>query len=732
MSEDMRGSSWRSLAASAASSRLTSFKGYLAQKDFTNSLPSSIKRQLGPVDGSERVGNKQSWREWAGQKISRGNNGKEEIAMFPGWATRKPLSATDGSFAFEVDIFISGFASAHRGQELASRSQRTFMRLAKGFAALPKLGEDDSKVGEDLGLVSTRLTPSTEELLRTVNLPPRPEEMTMEREIEMLERQFKRLNSPKQNLMDSDESSSSRSSSPELDSPPPIDREAEKVVTKQSTPTAAVSIPEELVRKLHANLEARLLPFWSSVLPGRMVRIRVFAKATSHDSESSSDHQHLATTTVQTGVDGSFQTLFRIGWEDMCQHPAALDIAFGDPSHEHELSVTAELFPNQKSSSSAASSSTDLTSTRSVSPLPPTAATSAHVPLTHSPIRVISDIDDTVKHSDIIGGARSVFRNVFVNELEDLVIPGMGEWYSEMWKKGVRFHYVSNGPFELLPILGDFFAIANLPPGSIKLKSYAGRSLFSGLLSAPAARKRAGVQDILNAFPDSSFILVGDSGEQDLELYTELAKENPRQILAVFIRDTGSGDILEDPTGLRVLTATPEISLQSQEESSTVDQETWNFQHYVNGDRRPAPLDTSKTPHKSSSWPVTNETPTTPGSISNNRNSNYFKFTSEPEPLYDSSRNSSLTSLSSIFTRKTPATRRESVSSNASSYFSRTPKSAAANTSTSSRISESEKRRQDLQMRVYRSRTVLPDHVVLRVFRSPTECVEADMILASS
>lgn len=79
----------------------------------------------------------------------------------------------------------------------------------------------------------------------------------------------------------------------------------------------------------------------------------------------------------------------------------------------------------------------------------------------------------------------------------------------------------SNGPFELLPVLGDFLAIAHLPPGSMKLRSYAGRSLFSGLLSAPATRKRANVQDVLDAFPHSRFILIGDTGEQDMELYAE-------------------------------------------------------------------------------------------------------------------------------------------------------------------------------------------------------------------
>ena len=51
-------------------------------------------------------------------------------------------------------------------------------------------------------------------------------------------------------------------------------------------------------------------------------------------------------------------------------------------------------------------------------------------------------------------------------------------------------------------------------------QSYAGCSLFNGLISAPAARKRAGVVDLLDSFPNSRFFLVGDSEfrEQDLKL----------------------------------------------------------------------------------------------------------------------------------------------------------------------------------------------------------------------
>ncbi|KAG6888606.1 hypothetical protein C0995_007035 [Termitomyces sp. Mi166 len=101
----------------------------------------------------------------------------------------------------------------------------------------------------------------------------------------------------------------------------------------------------------------------------------------------------------------------------------------------------------------------------------------------------------------------------------------MGEWYTSMWSKGVRFYCVS----------------------------YAGRSVFHGLITAPATRKRAGVVDVLDSFPESRFILIGDTGEQDMKLYAELARERPRQIHAVFLRDVETGDPIDDPTGWKSL-----------------------------------------------------------------------------------------------------------------------------------------------------------------------------------
>ena len=167
------------------------------------------------------------------------------------------------------------------------------------------------------------------------------------------------------------------------------------------------------------------------------------------------------------------------------------------------------------------------------------ASQTLHVKLTSERgIRVISDLDDTVRTTEILNGVRAMFRNVFVNDEKEMVIPDIVNWYNDMHKQGISgFHYVSNSPYEAFSAISDFFKISNLPHGHFKLKYYGGKSLLGGLWEPAAERKRAGVIEILNEFKHCQFILVGDSGEQDLELYSSLARERPHQILAVFIRD---------------------------------------------------------------------------------------------------------------------------------------------------------------------------------------------------
>ncbi|KAK3942358.1 ATP-dependent RNA helicase DRS1 [Diplogelasinospora grovesii] len=155
-------------------------------------------------------------------------------------------------------------------------------------------------------------------------------------------------------------------------------------------------------------------------------------------------------------------------------------------------------------------------------------------------VSLISDIDDTIKHSNISMGAREIFRNTFIRELTDLTVEGVKEWYTTMHEMGVKLHYCSNSPWQLFPVLATFFLTAGLPPGSIHLKQYSG--MLQGIFEPVAERKKGTLDKILRDFPERKFILVGDSGEADLEVYTELAVASPGRILAVFIRDVTTPD----------------------------------------------------------------------------------------------------------------------------------------------------------------------------------------------
>jgi phosphatidate phosphatase APP1 len=155
-------------------------------------------------------------------------------------------------------------------------------------------------------------------------------------------------------------------------------------------------------------------------------------------------------------------------------------------------------------------------------------------------ISVISDIDDTVKHSAIASGAKEMFRNTFVRDLGELTVKGVSDWYQELAKRNVDFHYVSNAPWQLYPLLEKYFKLVGLPPGSFHLKAYSG--MLQGIFEPTAERKRGSLEQLLRDFPERKFILVGDSGEADLEVYTDIVLANPGRILGIFIRDVTTTD----------------------------------------------------------------------------------------------------------------------------------------------------------------------------------------------
>ncbi|MFN0020438.1 MAG: phosphatidate phosphatase App1 family protein [Pirellulaceae bacterium] len=150
-------------------------------------------------------------------------------------------------------------------------------------------------------------------------------------------------------------------------------------------------------------------------------------------------------------------------------------------------------------------------------------------------VSVISDIDDTLKHTQVLS-RHSLLANTFLREFEP--IPGMANLFREWSDQGAAFHYVSSSPWQLYRNLAGLFETEGFPEGSFHLLAFRLRDhLMRKILMMRRSGKGSVIKGILQMFPERRFILVGDSGEADPEIYANIAQKFPRQVARVFIRE---------------------------------------------------------------------------------------------------------------------------------------------------------------------------------------------------
>lgn len=527
---------------------------------------------------SPRSRGQQTWSEWlSGAPAGNGPpTSRERIELMPGWVVRRPRSdvKVDGVQPFDLVLHASGFAASLRSPENATRSQRMFMRIAKGFAALPK---QVSASGAPLLDEDNKLSDEPEAL-------DDPNEPTPA-ELEAAMRQGVPWKGAVEESIASDKEGS-RGSTPERAASTPPTATQHRTATTATTvrrdtgastaadPFIAELTPEKL-SLYQTNLDARLQPFWSSVSQ-RRVQLSVYPVAVKHspisgedEAQAPSDHDEepLLRSVFATTPQGLFAQRLTIPWERIVSHGPSLQMAFAqaaqqsnDEASRWALYVKAEVIADgsanglgaatQKTaataqqrgmataSSAGVGTSSDAGANAFFSPAAEPVSQGSAAPggagfeatgrtaivsTTVTPIaedggiRILSDLDDTVKRSNILGGAREVFRNAFCKDVADCCVPGMPELYWRLVHEGVAgFHYASNSPFELLPVIREFFRTHAFPRGySLNLKYYGGKNLFNGLFEPPAERKKPKVIEVMDAFPQSKFVLIGDSGEQE-------------------------------------------------------------------------------------------------------------------------------------------------------------------------------------------------------------------------
>ncbi len=147
---------------------------------------------------------------------------------------------------------------------------------------------------------------------------------------------------------------------------------------------------------------------------------------------------------------------------------------------------------------------------------------------------VISDIDDTIKWSNV-ASRRELIANTFFRPFRE--IDGMASLYRDWAAQGTAFHYVSSSPWQLYRPLSDFLEQSEFPAGSFHLRAL--RLRDPSVLQLVVGRhrsKRRSIKRILKSFSSRQFVLVGDTGEKDPEIYGSVARKYPNQIAQICVR----------------------------------------------------------------------------------------------------------------------------------------------------------------------------------------------------
>ncbi len=168
-------------------------------------------------------------------------------------------------------------------------------------------------------------------------------------------------------------------------------------------------------------------------------------------------------------------------------------------------------------------------------------------------VGVISDVDDTILHTGLTRGLDFLRATLLTDVEERTPLPGAAALYRALVGKEGKperpVFYVSTSPWNLHEMLLQFVSLRGFPLGPLLLTDW-GPS-HTGLFRIGAqAHKPALVRRLLDEHPHLRLVLIGDSGQEDPEIYADIARDRPDRVAAIYIRritglDLGRGGEIE-------------------------------------------------------------------------------------------------------------------------------------------------------------------------------------------
>lgn len=153
---------------------------------------------------------------------------------------------------------------------------------------------------------------------------------------------------------------------------------------------------------------------------------------------------------------------------------------------------------------------------------------------------IISDVDDTIIKSEAMNALKKLQIMISENAESRVAFDGVEKMYCELiqnWKNPLFF--ISGSSYNLHDMLVSFCEHQNIPKGPFLLRNL-GLTAEKWLKQDTSEYKKAHIEHIMQVFNRLSFICIGDSGQKDPEIYSEIYKKYPKQVKAIYIRQVHS------------------------------------------------------------------------------------------------------------------------------------------------------------------------------------------------
>lgn len=177
------------------------------------------------------------------------------------------------------------------------------------------------------------------------------------------------------------------------------------------------------------------------------------------------------------------------------------------------------------------------------------ASAEAFVPAASARFGIISDIDDTVLWTNVTNKLNMALMLARTNAHTRKPFKGVAAFYRAL-RDGAAgnednpLFYVSSSPWHLFGFLVDFLRLQGIPVGPLLLRELGLRDVFKPIQHGNHKLDKIGL--ILRFYPDMQFVLIGDSGEKDPEIYTEIVRRHPKQVRMIYIRNVNPDPVRID------------------------------------------------------------------------------------------------------------------------------------------------------------------------------------------